>query len=393
MGVLENTLILSIDSPATRTAGSVKVVDGVPVARFIKPVIPVGLFTKRDKQTGKRLWDLEVTPERQQQWVDSFHASKGKPVKLMDETGAFTVDAPALALTKNHAGAWDRGEKRLKKLAENVIGDTVDLFIEDKWLTAVVEVKGQSAIDLVTRNKDTSPEIDPVFIDGKRTEAITAISIVPNPLVPGQTGFQPIAASDDEPERYVLSLDTGESSMKVAQVLAAAIALAGLAGVSQAVTEDNVDDVLSQCRGKFEGQKAELTKALSDDQPDLKHLGLVARLAEKEIDRLKDVVSDAGIAELKTKLVGDVAGKKFSTYILSADEPEDAVKSIEEIVNTLLKHKAVAKGPKSDRQKTDALHDPKALADEEGDGSANEVTNKIVDAHIKATYGHVGASK
>jgi hypothetical protein len=74
--VIQNTLILSIDSPAARTAGSTIQVDGVPVARFVKPVIPVGKFVKRDKRTGEKLWDLDVTPERQQQWVDTFQAMK-----------------------------------------------------------------------------------------------------------------------------------------------------------------------------------------------------------------------------------------------------------------------------------------------------------------------------
>jgi hypothetical protein len=397
--VLNNTLILSLDSPAVRSAGSVKFVDGVPVARFTKPVIPVGKFTKRDKRTGEKLWDLDVTPARQQQWIDTFQAMKagGKPVKLMDDTGAFTVDAPASPLTKNHAGAFEKGEgarvRRLARLAENVVGDTVDMFIEDGWVTAVVEVKGQTAIDLVTRNKDTSPEIDRCMVDGKPAEIITAISIVPNPLVPGQTGFQPIAASDDEPERFILSLDTGDTTMKVAEVLAAAMALAASVGISGPVTEDNAHDILGQCRAKFGEQKDQLTKVLSDEEPDLKNLGLVARLAEKEIDRLKTVVSDAGIADLKSKLVGDVKSKKFSSFILSAEDPDDAVTAIEGIVDTILKHPAVTKGAKTPRQNTEVLADSKALSDEEGQDAAAKAADKIVDAHIKSMYGHVGSAK
>jgi hypothetical protein len=289
----------------------------------------------------------------------------------MDDTGAFTVDAPHSPLTKNHAGAFEKGAgargRRMQKLAENVVGDTVDMFIADGWVNAVVEVKGQSPPSTWSPATKTPARKSTRCIHRRqRTEIITAISIVPNPLVPGQTGFQPIAASDDEPERFILSLDTGDTTMKVAEVLAAAMALAASVGISGPVTEDNAHDILGQCRAKFGEQKDQLTKVLSDEEPDLKNLGLVARLAEKEIDRLKTVVSDAGIADLKTKLVGDVKSKKFSSFILSAEDPDDAATAIEGIVDTILKHPAVTKGAKTPRQNTEVLADSKALSDEEG---------------------------
>jgi len=376
----------SIESPAAQAIGTAATVEGVEVQRFLKPVIPVGRFVKRGKD-GRKIFELDVTPARQQGWVDTFKAMKqnGVAVKVMDETGNFTIEAPKAVLSKNHAGAWDKGQKRLAKLAENVVGETVDMFVDGNWLNAVVEVKGRESIDLVQRNKDTSPEIDPCRIDGteqKYGEAITAISIVANPLIPGQTGFERIAASADSPERFILSLDN-EEPMKLAAILAAVASLACLD--TSKVTEDNAVDTLNGVKAKLTDTESRLTKALSADEPhDKTVLGMTARLAEKEIGTLKGIVSDAGIAKLKAALVGDLSKEQYSSYILSQDEPLTAVKSVEDLCKIIRENPAVKAGVKTELQKVTPVTDPVALSDDDGAASA---ADKVVDAHISAVYG------
>jgi hypothetical protein len=393
----ESFILSSSSSTPARRSSEIRIVDGQPVARFVKDVIRDGKFVKRDKATGRTIFELEVTPERRKTWVDSWRAMKeaGKPVKLRDDTGAFTLDAPHAPVTTNHAGAFKKSRvERLRTMAENVVCDTVDIFNEGDTTFAVVEVKGERALDLVTRNKDTSPEIDVVEIDGEKTEAITAISIVANPLVPGQKGFELIAASADTPERFILSSDDGESPMKVAQVLAATIALAGLAGISQAVTEDNVDGVLEQCRGKFESQ----TKALSADVPNPTVVSMACRMASKEFDRLKGIMTDAGIAKLREQFVGNIDKKEFSTLALSADSPEAYVSTIEKLVDAIVKDREpLKKGAKSGVQGgTAVVEDTKNLsgddeleAGEEKPDPSRAAVDKILDAHVKSIYGHV----
>lgn len=380
-------------------------VEGMPVQRFVKRIIPQGHFVKRDKVTKEKLWELDVTRKRQDMWVDAFKAMKtdGVAVRLLDETGNYTIDAPKAPLSKNHAGAFEKNpQTRLKKLAEAVVGETVDMFVEEEgdfkgWLSTVHEVKGKEQIELCKTAKFTSPEIDPCFIDGtdkKHGEAITAISIVANPLVPGQTGFQPIAASADSPERYVLSLENEEPSMALTAALIASIAM--LAGVDASqVTDDSAPGLLKGVHTKLTETTDKLTKALSADEPDTKMLGLTARNAETVIkQQLTGILSEAGIQKVTSRLVGDRAAGKYSSYILSADSPDGAIDFIEQLCKDIKDNIALKKGVKTELQ--DDKSKRKALSEDEGgteENPAHAAAMKIADAHIQSHYGIKPAKK
>lgn len=370
---MNKSFALSIESPAAEAVGAATTVDGMPVQRFLKKVIPVGKFVKHDQKTKAKLWELDVTPDRQKLWVDTFKTMKagGVPVRISDETGNFTIDAPNAKVTKNHAGAWDKPTTRLKKLAENVVAETQDLFIaDDGWVTAVVEAKGQPAIDFLKTAQFTSPEIDPCFIDGtdkRHGEAITAISIVANPLVPGQTGFETIAASADSPERFVLSLDNGEPEMKT---LLAMIATFAAMPIDSLTTEQQGVDALKAIQAKHAETEGKLTKALSSDQPDKVALGLAAKYAGKEIDNgLKGVLTEAGIKAVKETLIGDPAKGQYAPWILSHDEPDAAVNAAEELCKVIKDNRvAITPGAKT------ALQNTKVLSSEEPNGQPKEIT-------------------
>jgi hypothetical protein len=298
-------------------------------------------------------------------WVDSFRAMKkdGIPVRLKDTTGAFTVPFTKTQLTKNHAGAFNPDNTaRLTTLAENVIAEVDDMYVDeaDGWLKTIHQVNGQDAIDFIKRAKFTSPEIDPCMFDGadkKRGEVITAVSIVANPLIPGQTEFQAIAASADTAERMVLSLDIKEPPM-----LALFPIIAAMAGIDASkVTESNAVATLQtvQARiGTLEGEKSQLTKALSagDAEPDPTVMALAADVALREIEgAFSPIVSAAGMKLLKVEFVGDIEASKYAPFILSAETPLHAVRSIQRIAKILKDNPAVRKGAQTHLQNTIAL--------------------------------------
>jgi hypothetical protein len=364
---MEGRFALSAPSLSPVAVGGVTTAaDGTPSQRFVKAVIPVGTFIKRHPVTKEKIFELNVTPERQAMWVDAFHAMKrdGIPIRLMDSTKKFTVAYDQKSpLTKNHAGAFMADQSaRLTKLAENVVAETDDMFVDpaDGWLKTVHDVKGRDAIDFVKRAKFTSPEIDPCLFDGtdkKRGEVITAISIVANPLIPGQTEFQTIAASADDAERMVLSLDIEEPPM-----LALFPIIAAMAGIDASkVTEANALATLQTVQAKvtsLEGEKDRLTKALSanDVEPDPTVMALAADVAVRELEgAFSPIVSAAGMTLLKTELVGNVDKAEYAPFILSAETPLHAVRSLQRIAKIIKDNPAVKKGGQTQLQNVVAL--------------------------------------
>lgn len=402
---MKGPFVLSVASPAATPAGSTTVLaDGTPIQRFLKSVIPVGRFIKRDPVTKKILWELDVTPERQDSWVETFKAMKtaGVSVRLMDETGMlaatsgrmltpgnFTIESPKATLSRNHAGAFDAPSKRLENLAENVVGETIDMFRDpaDGWLKTIHEVRGKESIDLVTRAKFTSPEIEACYIDGtdkKYGEAITVISVVARPLIPGQSEFLPIAASEDAPQRHVLTLESEESPMISKSMLASISVLALAAGIKTPVTEANAEQTLLTLqspvikalsaddpgRQKIKcsvcGDERECvplcpgcsmkTRTMSADGPEATGLGLSARLMEKVVEEtFRPLVSDVGLSAVKNIIIGDRTKKQYSAFVLSHEDPESALNSIEALCEVIRKNPAVKKGAQTTMQQTHVL--------------------------------------
>jgi hypothetical protein len=363
------TLHCSLIRPNTRMTpiGSpTKVGDGPLTQRFLKPVICLGSFIH-----PKHGWKLDVDENRLNTYVKNFAAMKsnGVPVKL----------------TKDH-----------KRTSDAVVGDAIELTREGDWLNAIVEVSGEKNIELCETNKDVSIEVDEGMVDGKGNrygECITAISVVRNPIVPGQTGFKRIAAGhdDDDGERPLYLFSTGEPDMK--PIFAAIASLAAVVGLSNikasGLNEDNAADALGNIQQKFTAQGEEiqdLTRKLSlaeeEHEPDTKYLSLAGKSMEKEIDAgLKGILSDAGIKALKTELIGDLSKKQFSKLLLSVDSEEDGIAIVENIVKIIRDNPGVARGGKTDPQKVKEL----SRDDGDGDDANKPLTAERVEELLQTT--------
>lgn len=148
----------------------------------ITPGITPGTATsRRFRKDAIRVGSYDVPglgPVSQQRlglWADMFG--------LMRERG---VSVP---LTVDHLPASKAEAKR---------GSIVGMLVEGDRLMFDTEVPDEECETLLGRCPEVSVEITPNFRDGKGNlypEAITAISLTPVPIVPGQEPFQRIAAS------------------------------------------------------------------------------------------------------------------------------------------------------------------------------------------------------
>ncbi len=147
--------------------------------RYRKDVIRSGKFFV----PHANVW-LDVDQSRMDRWVAAFGRMKsaGVPVK-------FTVDH--------------------RREAEAVRGEVVNLFRAGDVLKFDVEVQDTAAETAILRNRDVSLELEPNVVDGRGNqyaEAVTAISLVSDAVVPGQSPFQRIAASRENDDSTLLLL-------------------------------------------------------------------------------------------------------------------------------------------------------------------------------------------
>lgn len=116
-------------------------------------------------------WKLNVTIDTLRGWTDSFKAMRAAGVKV--------------PITVDHSGK-----------ADAVLGELVGMSVEGDWLVGDHAISGEKGEGLVQQQAvDVSVEIDRDFHDGTGRgygSAITASSLVPHPIVPGQTPFVPM---------------------------------------------------------------------------------------------------------------------------------------------------------------------------------------------------------
>lgn len=301
--------------------------DGLRRKSFKKDMICVGRYVHPFFE-----WEMNVTPERMQKWVDTF--------KDMRENG---IDIP---ITQNHS-----------RSAEDCQGYVIDMFIEDvikdgkpvPTLFGIHEFRGDEAIELAGIVKNVSIDVDPDYIDGKDRhygEAILHSSLEQDPIVPDQDEFIPMAASrgngQDSVPRFVLSYrDTlaKESNMKTTEEMLAKIT--ELLKLQEGeVTEDNAIELLlsrmteeaekaaadaekaTELTGKVEQLTQEIAASRSKGtrntpkiDPDI--TDQQAELAEDKMEMLveKGKVTPAVAASLSRILIGE-SGKRRS-YCLS----------------------------------------------------------------------------
>lgn len=182
---MSKTLLFGISDSPMVTAGKSVDENGVNIRRTIKDVLHQGIYIH-----PKAGWRLNVTPELLDGMVNTF--------KKMQENGV------QVELTLDHSPS-----------ARDVIGKVLDVWVAEAdtkigprlALFTMNEFRGNESIGLSERVNQVSVEIE-TFKDGKGVEykdALTAVSLVQKPVIPGQRDF--IAASRQN------SLDTDANKM------------------------------------------------------------------------------------------------------------------------------------------------------------------------------------
>ena len=213
---------------------------GQPTRRYKKDIIHSGHY-----QHPKEEWELDVDQKRMDKWIDTFHKMKANGVDV--------------EIVRDHSDK-----------ADDVLGYTVDVFREGDKLIAIPEMIGQESIDLAERVKNVSVLIDRDFTDGTGThygEAITHISIVQSPVVPGQEKFLPIAASRGGATNRIPYLYLGVKKMSTLLET-----LTELIGAGDALTDETAEGLV---KSYFEGSAKvydDLTAQVESLTADIKKL-------------------------------------------------------------------------------------------------------------------------
>jgi len=228
--------------------------DGQPVRRFRKDLISTGTYRHPGGQ-----WTLEVTPDRMDRWVAAF----GR----MRDGG---VDVEVVV------------DHRMD--AEAVRGYLVEMTREGDTLYGVHELIGDDAIRLAATVKNVSVLIEKDFRDGQGRsygEAITHSSIVQQPLVGGQKGFVPIAASRGGAEPADILLLSRPARLDE-QMLAE---VREMLGADVDVTAENALPLIRERLSKLTGR----LEKLSAEKP-----GLVKQAEEltAEVEQLRSKLAD-----------------------------------------------------------------------------------------------------
>ena len=302
----------------TPSGGVTKLADGTPCKRYIKDAIRLGTYVH-----PKKGWKLNVTDERLDGWCTRYHAmqANGVPIKL----------------TKNH-------EDRTK--SESVVGDVVGAVREGDWLRFVVEARGQKNIDLIEANKDVSVEIEPELKDGegnKYGECITAVSIVPNPVVNGQRPFEPIAASLSDDESHPVYMLSNEEVIDMPTILEKIEKVFGLQ--AGALTEENVDTQLGEIAKK-------LSLSVEPVKPDTKKLSLESKYGKREIASLDSNKYQPSVRDALTELlIGSEAQQSNVMLSLSTSGEDSFMEFTEKLVKILNSNNPVKTGEATPAQK------------------------------------------
>ncbi len=212
------------------SVGPVELEDGYPVQRFRKELIRVGTYTHPIKG-----WTLEVTEARLDQWATAFHE--------MQQAGTRVP----VNLDHNHA-------------SDKVKGWLYDIFREGQRLIGILELRGEDAVDLAQKDLDVSIEVDRDVADSQNNvwaEAIVGCAICWDPVVSGQPGFVPIAASKSRGEEQIPLYVLGgkEAAMKNEDLKR----LAELLGVEKP-EEFKIEGILPAIEAALQAQTDKITE-------------------------------------------------------------------------------------------------------------------------------------
>lgn len=257
--------------------------NGTPIRRASKDILLVGRYVH-----PKAGWTLNVTPERLEQ--------------LAATARAMIAEGVDIEITVDH-----------RPDADAVIGYLADVWVDGDRLMALHEIRGQTAIDLSERVQRVSVEIEPDFADGKGRQwgdAITAVSLVQQPVVPGQNDFVTLSRRGLDLQAPIMlfsnsaktkTAKTAKEHTTMNHLTTAALAILSLS----AMPEGGEEALAAQLAEHFDGL-------------DEKGKELDTRLAslQTEIDTLKaSRKGDTEISEDRAELLADraeVAGEKLA---------------------------------------------------------------------------------
>lgn len=330
---------------------SLKQKDGEdPIQFFKKDVLPVGLYTH--PLFG---WKLDITEERLNHFLAAFRQMRLNGVD---------VEVPL-----DHS----------RSAADN-LGYAIDAMIErnpdnENKLTLyyILEVRGQDAIDIVKRNKNVSVAIDREYKDGEGNaygEAIVHVSIVQQPVVPGQSDFEPvgIAAGRGSEKIPVFTLSSLEGDKNMDPKFLTD--LRELLGAGDDLTEENalsrIGERILQQDTKIEDLTKELTEAKTkksattgkDDKTASVEMSpnLAEQIADRAEKNLNELVKEGKILpavceKLKVSLIGK-RGERNVTMLSLRGEKAETPSMADEIYEALKENDPVKLGEQTKRQTT-----------------------------------------
>jgi len=314
---------------------------GQPVQRFRKDMIHTGLYRHPFHE-----WSMDVTRDRMDRWIATFAAMRGNGVDV--------------EVVVDHSME-----------AEAVRGYLVDMFREDDTLYGIHELIGEDSIKLAQTVKNVSVLIEREYTDGKGNsygEAITHSSIVQQPVVPGQEGFIPIAASrgvNSPTAIFVYSIDGDKQMQEKIMDAEMLTKIRDILGAGDDMTDENMltrleerikadtdnklslTEELTKLKGEVEALKAK-GNAASKIDPDM--LDERAETAEEKIDGLveKAKITPKVAASLKDVLIGKPGAR--SAYMLSRKVSGTDESIARKVVKALEDNDSVELGEKTKSQ-------------------------------------------
>ena len=194
--------IFKMSDTAFSPVSAVRKINGQPVRTFKKELIKTGRIVKEEDGL-----DFNVTSSTLKNWQTQF--------KKMSKAG---VKIPLPFGHENDGNAEKNG------------GYVKDVFVEDDSLFMVCDLIGESAIAAASKS-DVSLYSPAEYVSGsgdRFKQPITHVALVTNPVVPGLSGFIPIAAAHKK---------KGNSPMNLKKIQK------GL-GIKETLTEANAEDLI-----------------------------------------------------------------------------------------------------------------------------------------------------
>lgn len=264
MQTITDDLVLVLTSPPATQVASERTEGGQPVRRFRKELIRSGKYVKAADKL-----EFVVTPELLQHWSATFSRMKSAGVRVPVPVG-HTEDAE-----KNR-------------------GWCVDMFVEGESLIGAIDLVGEDGIKLAGRS-DVSIYCPVTLVDGHGTtyqRPITHVALCTDPVIPGLSGFFPIAASATH-KTVILRLERTATMPDSAPAASAAVPPVEPSKPSEAVKASFKQAVMAV----LDDTKLDEATMIAKVKDIIKAMGKAVGLLDgKADDAVTDAAGDASVA-------------------------------------------------------------------------------------------------